>query len=239
MTLQQLFDFPLHTVMTFETFITCDGNASALHFAQKIADPDEPEKLLYLHGPAGSGKSHLLSAVCQKINNNSLRGSTVVSCRTLSEHDDLVSLFSSSYALLLDDLDQLPDSDDMRGVIWQTFNDCYAAGRPIVVSGCCPPRELLLLDNHLISRLLWGLVASTDASDDMSRRMILKKISDDRNVRIPDDVINYLLMTTSREVGHLVAVFDQLYCYSLASKRKITLSLARQFRDKSSLGAPV
>lgn len=236
MTVQQLFDFPTRSVMTFATFIACDGNASAIHFAKKIADSTDPEKLLYLHGPTGSGKTHLISAICENLNQHNSQSATVLSCRTPSIADELIANFSNSCALLLDDIDQLPDSDDTRGVLWQIFNDCYAAGRPIVVTGSCPPRELSLFDNHLISRLLWGLVASTDASDDVSRRMIIKKISDDRNVRIADDVIEFLLFTTSREVGDLIAAFDKLYRYSLISKRKITMLLARQMRDKSSIG---
>lgn len=232
MTEQQLFDFPLHSVMTFDRFICCHGNASALHFAKKIADPADPEKLLYIHGPSGSGKSHLLSAVCEKISHDAGRPVLQLSCGQITSDYNIISMFANSPALLLDDLDQLPDSDEARGAIWETFNNFYTAGRPIMVTGYYAPRNLVSVDNHLISRLLWGLVASTDASDDVSRRMILKKIADDRNVRIPDDVVDFLLITTSREVGHLVDAFERLYRYSLAQKRKISLALARQIRDR-------
>lgn len=232
MTEQQLFDFPLHSVMTFDTFIPCHGNASAVHFAQKIADPADPEKLLYIHGPAGSGKTHLLTAVCEKIGRDTGRLVVQQSCsRFAPDNDNIITDYAHSPALLLDDLDLLPDSGELRGAIWETFNNFYAAGRPIMITGSSPPRELGSVDNHLISRLLWGLVACTDASDDTSRRMILKKTADDRNVRIPDDVVDYLLVTTSREVGHLVEAFEQLYRYSLMHKRKINLGLARHLRD--------
>ena len=99
-----------------------------------------------------------------------------------------------------------------------------------------PPRELPFLDDHLVSRLLWGLVARVDVSDDHSRQMILLKIAADRQIRIPDDAVDYILMTTSREVGDLIAAFDRLYRLSMASKRKISLQLARESREKALVG---
>lgn len=232
MSTQQLFDFPLRSVMTFDTFITCHGNAGALHFAKKIADPADPEKLLYLHGPSGSGKSHLLSAVCKKISETASRPVFQLSCSKISHQNDIINSFANSPALLLDDLDQLQDSDDLRGAVWEVFNDFYISGLPIMVTGNSSPKELTTMNNHLISRLLWGLVATSDPSDDNSRRMIIKKIADDRNVMVSDDVVEFLLVTTSREVGCLIASFEQLYRYSLATKRKISLALARSLRER-------
>ena len=96
------------------------------------------------------------------------------------------------------------------------------------MAGLYPPRELPYIDDHLVSRLLWGLVARVDASDDHSRMMILKKIADDRQVRVPDDVVDYILITTSREVGELIKTFETIYRLSLAEKRKITMALAKE-----------
>ncbi|HOS44391.1 MAG TPA: DnaA/Hda family protein, partial [Armatimonadota bacterium] len=76
----------------------------------------------------------------------------------------------------------LPDDAGCRNALWQLFNDFYIAGHPVVMTGLYPPRELPHIDDHLVSRLLWGLVARVDVSDDHSRRMILKKVADDRQV---------------------------------------------------------
>lgn len=227
--MQQLFEFPVQSVMTFETFVPCHGNASALHFSHKIVDADDEENLLYLHGPSGSGKSHLLSAIAHQLRQRYPGQAVVIhDCSVLKAGN---GGWNGAPALLLDDLHLLPDDADLRGELWQVFNDCYLAGKPIVAAGNCPPRELPHFDDHLISRLLWGLVARSDASDDQSRRMILKKTAADRNVRIPDEVIDYILATTSREVGALILAFDHLYRFSLASQRKITVALARQARE--------
>jgi chromosomal replication initiator protein len=229
--MQGFFDFPVNSVCTFENFIACDGNASALQFSQRIAAPDDSENLLYLYGPAGSGKTHLLKSICKVMSYNHTAPVPYLSCRENISADELCSRFNNAEALLVDDLHLMPDDASLRSALWQIFNDFHSSGRKIAMAGLYPPRELPFLDDHLISRLLWGLVTRVDVSDDHSRQMILRKIASDRQVLIPDDVVDYILMTTSREVGDLIAAFETLYRYSMASKRKISLPLARASRE--------
>lgn len=232
--MQQILEFPIASSCGFDNFVVCDGNAAALRFARRIIDPAEPERLLYLHGPSGSGKSHLLKAIGKELAGG--EAFPYFSCREAPTADTLLSLFSGAAALLVDDLQLIPDDGAVRGVLWQLFNDFHTAGRPVALAGLHPPRQLPHLDDHLVSRLLWGLVARVDASDDPSRRMILKKIADDRQVRVPDDVVDYILATTSREVGELIRFFEAVYRFSLAEKRRITLVLAREARERLSTG---
>ena len=224
--MQQFFDFPVNPACSFDSFVVCDGNSAALRFARQMADSSDPEHLLYLHGPSGSGKTHLLKAIGQALN------APYLSCREGFTMEVLVARFANAQLLLVDDLDLLPDDAALRAGLWQIFNDFYGAGRKVTMAGLYPPRELPNLDDHLVSRLLWGLVARADASDDHSRRMILKKIAEDRQVRVPDEVVEYILITTSREVGDLIRCFDALYCLSMAKKRRITLPLARESRER-------
>lgn len=222
--MQQFFDFPVTPSFSFASFVSCEGNAAALRFARRVADPAESEKLLYLHGPSGSGKTHLLMAVAG-------RRFPYLSLRGVHDAQQLLSVFSSADGLVVDDLHEMPADPDLRGGLWQLFNDFHSTGRTVAMAGLQPPRGLLNLDEHLTSRLLWGLVAHLDTSDDASRRMIVKKIADDRQIRVPDDVVEYILTTTSREVGALINGFEQLYRFSMAEKRRITLPLAREVRE--------
>lgn len=222
--MQQFFDFPVTPSFSFGSFVSCEGNAAALRFALRIADPSDSESLLYLYGPSGSGKTHLL---------HSIAGSNFpyLSLREPLTPERLVSTFCAAGGLVVDDLQNMPDDPDMRRALWQLFNEFHTSGRTIAMAGAFPPRELTTLDDHLTSRLLWGLVARLDTSDDNSRRMIIKKIADDHQIRIPDDVVDYVLATTSREVGALITSFQQLYRFSMAEKRRITLPLAREVRE--------
>jgi DnaA regulatory inactivator Hda len=233
---QQILEFPVNPLYTFASFVTCDGNAAALQFSRRIVDPSDPDNLLYLHGPSGSGKTHLLQSVCQELTAKNDSPVPYLNCRDMVSAELLISACSNSRALVLDDLHLLPDDIGVRGALWQVFNDYYISGKPIVMAGQMPPRELPHIDDHLISRLLWGLVARVDASDDHSRMMILKKVADDRQVRVPDDVVEYILVTASREVGELIGTFENIYRFSLTEKRKITLALAKEARDRALAG---
>jgi len=228
---QQILEFPVDSLSTFDSFVVCDGNAAALQFAKRIVDIADSDKLLYLYGPSGSGKTHLIKSIMQELTITGTGNVVCLSCKTPISSDVFATTFEKTSALLIDDLHLLPDDPDVRAALWQVFNDYYIAGRPIVMAGLYPPRELPHIDDHLVSRLLWGLVARVDASDDHSRMMILKKVADDRQVRVPDDVVDYILVTTSREVGELIDTFEAIYRLSLAEKRKITLALAKESRE--------
>jgi len=227
--MQQFFEFPVTPSFSFDSFVVCEGNVAALRFALRIADPSDYECLLYLYGPSGSGKTHLLRSIA----------GTNFPYLSLSEPlspEHLMATFSAAGGLVVDDLHQMPDDPDLRRALWQLFNDFHTSGRTIAMAGAPPPRELSTMDEHLTSRLLWGLVARLDTSDDNSRRMIIRKVADDHQIRIPEDVVDYILATTSREVGALITSFHQLYRFSMAQNRRITLPLAREVREKSLSG---
>jgi chromosomal replication initiator protein len=224
--MQQFFEFPVTPSFSFDSFVPCEGNSAALRFALRVADSSDSETLLYLYGPSGSGKTHLL---------RSIAGSEFpyLSLREPTSPERLVSTFDKAGGLVVDDLQAMPDDSDLRRALWQLFNEFHTSGRTIAMAGSSSPRDLANMDDHLTSRLLWGLVARLDTSDDSSRRMIIKKVADDHQIRVPDEVVDYILATTSREVGALITFFQQLYRFSMAQKRRITLPLAREVRDQS------
>lgn len=224
--MQPALDLPIAPRYDFANFISCHGNATALEFARQLADPHGSEQLLYLYGPAGCGKTHLLQAISRTIGG----GSRVVSCKEFTNQDpsELLAHLNDLPALLVDDLQELPGTPALRQALWEAFNRFHSAGLPVALAANAPPRELHNLDDHLTSRLLWGLVARLDVSDDSSRRMLIAKLAADRQVLLPDEVAAWLLTVLPRDVGSLVKACDMLYRAALAQQRKITLRLARE-----------
>ncbi len=236
--MQLVFDFPVDAQFSFDNFVVCSGNSMAFQFVKLLA-ADAAHNLLYIFGPAGSGKTHLLRALASTF--CSRQGRTSLSYISFKEIDDiyqgeypgeavskLAERFRDEPALLIDDIHLLPDNPHVRTELWQLFNDFHAAGRKIAVTGLHPPRELPHLDGHLVSRLLWGLVAKVEIPDDDSLRMIMKKLAADRNILLPADVIDYLLTHTRRELPHLIELLKRIHRHSLATGRKISVKLARE-----------
>lgn len=229
--MQLFFDFPVKPQYTFANFVTCSGNSTALEFVKRVMAPDSGENLLYLHGATGSGKTHLLSAVSGDLAGCSsgcpqsvipLEAVTEENCRSVVEQAGAQSV------LLLDNLHLLADSALLRSAVWQLFNDFYESGRKIIATATLPPKELKSLDEHLQSRFMWGLVAKLDISDDESRRMILGKLAADRQIVLPAEVSDYLLVHVRRDIPSLAAALEQLKQRSFAVQKKISLRLARE-----------
>ena len=236
--MQLVFDFPVDAKFSFDNFVVCSGNETAFQFAKLLA-ADDSNNLLFIHGPSGSGKTHLLRALAGAFSSHA--GRTTFPYISLRDIDDiyrgeypaeavsrLAERFRDEPALLIDDIHLLPDNPHVRSEFWQLFNDFHDATRKIAITGLLPPREIPHLDDHIVSRLLWGLVAKVDISDDDSLRMIMKKLAEDRNVILPTDVINFLLLHTRRELPPLIAIFETIYRHSLATNRKISLKLAQE-----------
>jgi len=237
--MQLVFDFPINPRYTFDNFVVCGGNGAAYRFARLLAAGEE-QNLLYIYGPAGSGKTHLLMALGKSFYDTIHLPQAIpyVSFKEIDElyrgeyraeqASKLAERFSNAPILLVDDLHLIPDTPYLRQELWQLFNDFHGAGKKIAITGLHPPKELPHLDDHLVSRLLWGLVAKVDVSDDASRRLILQKLAADRQVVLPDDAIDYLLAHTARDIESLIGALEEINRHALATGRKISARLARE-----------
>jgi chromosomal replication initiator protein len=229
--MQLFFDFPTTPDYSFKSFVACNGNSTATEFVRKVMDPDSEENLLFLYGEAGSGKTHLLSAVSREIGDRlAIAPPPVIPIElvTVDNYREITRLTAPQQILLLDNLHLLQDSSNLRTAVWQIFNDFYESGRTIIATATLPPKELQSLDEHLQSRFMWGLVARLDISDDDSRRMIMKKLADDSQIIIPADVIDYLLIHLPRDIPSLANALELLKNRSFATQKKISLKLAKE-----------
>jgi chromosomal replication initiator protein len=228
--MQLAFDFPVEPRYRLDNFVVCSGNETAYAFATRLLAPVGGENLLYLHGAGGSGKTHLLTAIGRELTSGAEELIPVIPAGKLPT-DNFTETFAKLRrlpALLLDDLHQLSADRSLTTALWQLFNDFYSSGRKIVATASLPPKELAVLDEHLQSRFMWGLVARMDVSDDRSRQAILKKLAEDRQIILPDDVIEHLLAHLPRDITALAAGLDRLTRNAFATQRKISLKLARE-----------
>lgn len=234
--MQLILDFPVRSLHSFDNFVACSGNETSLRFAQRLVSPDAGENLLYLHGPEGSGKTHLLAACAEAIGTQagkaeplplfSFKETPGIAPQAIGNL--LQRRFHNSPALLLDDLHLIPADQSLKVQLWQMFNDYHTGGRPVVITGALPPKELPNIDDHLASRLLWGLVARMDVSDDDSRRMIMRKLAADRQVILPEDVAELLLRHLPRDIPTLISTLDRIVRHALATGRKVSTRLAAE-----------
>ena len=200
---------------SFDGYLAGDNRAALEHLRQ-IAPHSPP---VYLWGPAGSGKSHLLRALASSWQARGARvGWFAPTTAAPWQFDDAWSL------IVLDDCDALDATQQQAA--FALFVQASAAGIPVVSAGSVPPVDLPLRED-LRTRLGWGLVFSLQPLAEPEVRAVLRREADRRGIFLSDEVMDYLLTRFARDLTHLMALLDRLDEFALASQRAVTIPLLK------------
>jgi DnaA-homolog protein len=177
---------------------------------------------VYLWGPTGSGKTHLLQAAQAEAQANGIRvaGFDLRSPLPWNPWE-----FGEIGLLVLDDCDRFDAGRQHAAFV--LFVEAVTRGVPVLAAGALPPVDLPIRDD-LRSRLGWGLVFRLSPPGEDDVRRLLRCEADRRGMFLSDDVMDFLLRRLARDLGHLMAVLDRLDRYALAAQRSVTVPLLRQ-----------
>ncbi len=126
---------------------------------------------------------------------------------------------------VVDDVEALDDPSQIA--LFTAINEARQSGGRILAAGHAPPAQLRLRED-LKSRLAWGLVYQVKPPSDEERARFLHAEAGRRGMRLPEEVVAYLLSRMRRDLRSLTAVLDQLDRFSLETKRPVTLPLVRE-----------
>ncbi|HEY0719751.1 MAG TPA: DnaA regulatory inactivator Hda [Gammaproteobacteria bacterium] len=214
--------------ITFDNFLPA-GNEALLH---QLIDGDEP--FIYLWGQTGSGKSHLLHALCQAANE---KGVTAVHLG-LAEYRLLdVAIFDGieQFAVVtIDDVDAIGGVRQWEEALFHLYNRCRDSGARLVVSATNSPANAGFQLPDLISRLGWGPVYQLQALNDNGKAAALQLRARRRGMELPDDVATYLLKHSTRDLPGLFTLLDELDQASLTAKRRLTVPFVRELLRRTS-----
>jgi chromosomal replication initiator protein len=129
--------------------------------------------------------------------------------------------------LLVDDVHFLEGKERTQEEFFHTFNSLYDAQHQIVVTSDRPPKGILGLEERLISRFEWGLVADIKPPDYETRYAILRKKAGDDRLALDDDVLSFIAHSCTASVRELEGAIIKLLAYSSLKNQEITVSLAR------------
>ena len=201
---------------TFDNFAT-GANAPAIDHLRALAASAAP---VYLWGPSGVGKTHLLHALMQRIDDQGSRGGW------FSAADPAPWSFGDAWSLVaIDDCDRL--DPDQQHAAFALFVEAATRDVPVVAAGRVPPVDLPLRED-LRTRLGWGHVFAIRPLAEPEVRATLRRVADQRGIFLSDDVMDYLLTRFARDLKHLVAQLDRLDEFSMSTKRQITVPLLKQ-----------
>ncbi len=199
---------------SFENFIV-GSNAAVLAELERVALGAAP---LYLWGPAGSGKTHLLRALARRVEAS---GAGVAwPCAA-----DPTSFDATCGLVVLDDCERYDAAQQQAA--FAAFVHAATNGVPVACAGTLPPVDLLLRDD-LRSRLASGPVFKLAPLAEPQVRAALRHEAQRRGLRLSDELLDYLLTRFERDLGHLMAQLERLDRYALVEKRALTLPLLRR-----------
>ena len=230
---------PFNFEYTFENFIVGSSNKFAHAACLAVADhPAQAYNPLFIYGPSGLGKTHLLYAITnelkKKIDNVRviyIKGEDFTNQMIDSLSRQAMNEFRDKYrscdVLLIDDIQFIAGKTSTQEEFFHTFNALHEAGKQIIMTSDRPPREIKTLEDRLKTRFEWGLIADVQPPDLELRTAIIKKKADQVNVSIPDDVLTFLAENLRSNIRQIECAIKKLGAQSFLSGRNVTMELAR------------
>ncbi|MBX6331995.1 MAG: chromosomal replication initiator protein DnaA [Gemmatimonadaceae bacterium] len=232
---------------TFQNFVIGKSNELAAAAAQAVAAaPGKVYNPLFIYGHTGLGKTHLMQAVAHDIIQRAPR-TRVCFVGTEQFTNELVAAiqkrstpefrrrYRETDLLLVDDVHFLKGKEAVQEEFFHTFNALYEAGRQIILTSDRLPSEIPGLEDRLISRFQWGMVADIGLPDLEHRIAILRNKArlDHLELTIPDDVIYFIAENVRSSVRELEGSIIRLLAYASLKHQDVTVELAHEaLRDK-------
>ncbi len=226
---------------TFDRFVIGASNRFAHAAALSVAEnPARSYNPLFIYGPAGLGKTHLLHAIGNYVRDvHKLTRVRYVSTETLmNEFVDAIrnnagNAFRRRYrevdVLLVDDIQFLERSQQLQEEFFHTFNSLHGAGNQIVLSSDRPPKQIPRLEDRLRTRLEWGLITDVQPPEFETRLAILRmKAEAEALEELPAEVLNFIASNISDNVRQLEGALIRVAAYSSLNRLPLSEEVARQ-----------
>lgn len=179
-----------------EDFVVGSGNRLAYDASRRIADADESaDRMLFLHGDCGVGKTHLLQAICRRRREHS-RGVKIryttgesftnefIACVRSGSLDSFRRRFRGLELLAIDDVHFLSNKTATQSEFLHTLDSIAHGGSRVVLASDEHPRQIGRFHRSLVSRFLAGMVVRVEAPDRETRRTLLRRLASDRGLRL-------------------------------------------------------
>ncbi len=231
---------PLDHRLTFDNFVVGKPNQFAHAACRRVADASEVAfNPLFLYGPVGMGKTHLMHAIAWHIRQRDpQRRVLYISAETFMYQFIRAVRFRDTVAfkeqlrsvdvLMVDDVQFICGRESTQEEFFHTFNALVDQNRQIVISADKSPSDLEGLEERLRSRLGWGLVADLHPTDYELRLSILEAKADQMGFMIPKSVMEFLAHRISTSVRELEGALNRLVAHAELVGRELTVEATQE-----------
>ncbi len=232
----------LNPTHTFDAFVPGPSNNMGFAACHAVAEqPGAQYSPLFLFGPVGIGKTHLIQAIglyaLSKNPNTKILYMTAeqwVNAYIMAIREKRFDAFRKKFRtdcdiLLIDDIQFLAGKDASQDEFFHTFNSLHQAHKQIVVTSDKYPHEIEGLEERLQTRLSWGLIADIRPPEIETRIAILHKKAESCGIKLPHDVAHYLAAQVTTSVRELEGALLRLSAFLSVTKSEISLAATKEY----------
>lgn len=234
-------DTGLHEAYTFDTFIEGDCNRLARNASVAIAHKPggTPYNPLFVYGGVGLGKTHLLHAVGNEVSRRWKKRVCYVSSEQFTNEfvrairENTANRFAERYSradvLIIDDVQFFGGKEKTQEEFFHIFNRLHTQKRQLLLAADRPPQAIKGLEERLLSRFRWGLIADLQAPELETRTAILNQKANAYGVEVPPVVIDFVAQNVKSNIRELEGALIRLLAQSTFSSQDISLSMAQEY----------
>ena len=225
---------------TFDNFIVGSSNKFVHAACVAIADnrPSQDYNPLFIYGPSGLGKTHLLYAITNEIKTKNpfaniiyIKGEDFTNQMIESLSKKSMSQFRDKYRtcdmLLIDDIQFIAGKESTQEEFFHTFNALHEDGKQIILTSDRPPKDIKPLEDRLRTRFEWGLIADIQPPDLELRIAIFKSKISQAGITVSDEIITYLAENLRSHIRQIEGAVKKLVAIKFLSGSEITMDIAK------------
>ncbi|PLX25142.1 chromosomal replication initiator protein DnaA [Candidatus Parcubacteria bacterium] len=227
--------FGLNSSYAFNRFVVGPGNELAQAAAHAAAQkPGEIYNPLFIYGGVGLGKTHLVQAVGNYIlakdpskkvlyiNSEKFTNDFIYAIKS-GNTDKFKETYRNIDVLLIDDIQFIAGKEQTQEEFFHTFNALHQNNKQIVISSDRPPKAIPAIENRLISRFEWGMIADISFPDFETRVAILETKCQDKNYPLGKDVIDYIAENIQENIRELEGALNRIIAFHQLNNTKPSL----------------
>lgn len=224
----------LNPRFSFDRFIVGPSNSFGYAASQAVAQaPARAYNPLFIYGGVGLGKTHLMQGIGHFVLHQAQANVCYVTCEVFVNDyitalqnrslNDFRKKYRNADVLLIDDIHFLSNKERMQEEFFHTFNSLFDAHKQIVMTSDRPAGEIASLEQRLVSRFEWGLVAELETPDLETRIAILRNKMEQANTVLPDEIVLFIAENIRANVRRLEGALVRAISYKSLTGRELSL----------------